>query len=186
MRLPQSGGCQCGLLRYEITEAPRLAYACHCRDCQRLSGSAFGLAVLVPAEGFRLLRGEVLSYQRRTDSGRVSTRWVCAACGCWINGGARPGTAAPGTLVAVRAGTLDETGWVRPRVHFFTRSAQPWVGLAADTLRYATQPEGFTWQLVLDALRARDGLTAASPDPAQAAATRGRVTEDARERNPGR
>ncbi|MBK1657181.1 GFA family protein [Paracraurococcus ruber] len=154
MRLPQAGGCQCGGLRYAITVAPGLAYACHCRDCQRLSGSAFGLAVLVPAEAFRLLRGETRPLQRRTDSGRTSTRWVCAACGCWICGGARPGTAAAGTLVAVRAGTLDETGWVRPQVHFFARSAQPWVPLAGDTLRYATQPEDFSWPRVLADLAA--------------------------------
>ena len=49
-----TGGCQCGALRYEITEAPRMVYSCHCTDCQRLTSSAFSMAVVVAAEAFRL------------------------------------------------------------------------------------------------------------------------------------
>ena len=45
MKLPQTGGCQCGKIRYEITEAPQQVYACHCRDCQRLTSSAFSMGV---------------------------------------------------------------------------------------------------------------------------------------------
>jgi len=41
MNLPQTGGCQCGEIRSEITEAPQLVYTCHCTDCQRITGSAF-------------------------------------------------------------------------------------------------------------------------------------------------
>ena len=41
MKLPQTGGCQCGEIRSEITEAPQLVYTCHCTDCQRITGSAF-------------------------------------------------------------------------------------------------------------------------------------------------
>ena len=47
MKLPQTGGCQCGKIRYEITEAPQLVYTCHCKDCQRLTSSAFSLGVVV-------------------------------------------------------------------------------------------------------------------------------------------
>ena len=47
MRLPQTGGCQCGALRYEVTQAPQLVYTCHCTDCQRITSSAFSMA-LVP------------------------------------------------------------------------------------------------------------------------------------------
>jgi hypothetical protein len=42
MELPQTGGCQCGALHYEITQAPIMVYTCHCTDCQRMTSSAFG------------------------------------------------------------------------------------------------------------------------------------------------
>ena len=54
MDLPQTGGCQCGKIRYEITEAPQSVYACHCRDCQRLTSSAFSMGVVVPETAFKL------------------------------------------------------------------------------------------------------------------------------------
>src|ERR1700719_640566 len=47
MKLPQTGGCLCGKIRYEITEAPQLVYTCHCKDCQRLTSSAFAIAMAV-------------------------------------------------------------------------------------------------------------------------------------------
>jgi hypothetical protein len=54
MKLPQSGGCQCGKVCYEIAKAPQLVYTCHCLDCQRLTSSAFSLGIVVPEKGFRL------------------------------------------------------------------------------------------------------------------------------------
>ncbi|WP_431267628.1 GFA family protein [Dankookia sp. P2] len=56
MRLPQSGGCLCGAVRYEITQPPLVTYTCHCTTCQRLTGSAFSSAVLVAAEALPLRR----------------------------------------------------------------------------------------------------------------------------------
>ena len=53
MKLPQTGGCLCGALRYEITAPPLVAYTCHCTACQRLTGSAFSSAVVVAAEACR-------------------------------------------------------------------------------------------------------------------------------------
>jgi hypothetical protein len=54
MKLPQTGGCLCGKIRYEITEAPQLVYTCHCVDCQRLMSSAFSMAVIVTDVAFRI------------------------------------------------------------------------------------------------------------------------------------
>jgi hypothetical protein len=51
MKLPRTGGCQCGTIRYEITQEPQSAVTCHCLDCQRLTGSAFSLGIVVPEEG---------------------------------------------------------------------------------------------------------------------------------------
>ena len=57
MRLSQTGGCQCGKLRYEITEAPRLVYSCHCTDCQKMTSSAFSMGLVVAEEAFHLTGG---------------------------------------------------------------------------------------------------------------------------------
>ena len=76
MKLPQTGGCQCGSIRYEITEAPQLVYTCHCTDCQRLTSSAFSIGVVVSDRAFRLIGVEPRQLQRTADSGRVNTRLV--------------------------------------------------------------------------------------------------------------
>ena len=78
MKLPQTGGC-CRKIRYEISEAPRLVYTCHCTECQRLTTSAFSIALAVG--GFRLIGGEPQPLESIADSGRVKIRWVCPVCG---------------------------------------------------------------------------------------------------------
>src|ERR1700720_1934130 len=99
MNLPQPGGCQCGKIRYEITETPQSVYTCHCIDCQRLTSSAFSMGIVVSNGAFRLMGVEPRQLQRIADSGRVNPRLVCPECGSWICGAPRDG------LVRVRAGT---------------------------------------------------------------------------------
>src|SRR5215472_13705907 len=86
MKLPQTGGCQCGKIRYEITEEPQSGYTCHCLDCQRLTGSALSLGIDVPENGFRLTGVAPRRLQHTADSERVNTRMVCPECGPWICG----------------------------------------------------------------------------------------------------
>jgi hypothetical protein len=136
MKLPQTGGCQCGALRYEITQAPQLVYTCHCTDCQRITSSAFSMALVLPAEAFQLIKGEPQEIQRTADSGLVRTRWTCSQFGSWISADLRPGS----TVRNVRGGTLDDTSWLRPTVHFWTRTMQPWVALPEGDQRFETQP----------------------------------------------
>jgi len=145
MRLPLTGGCQCGSLRYEITQAPNLVYACHCTECQRLTGSAFSMGLVIMTEAFALTGTEPRPIQRTADSGRTLTRWVCPECGTSICNGSDPGSASPGERRVVRAGTLDDTSWLRPIVHFWTRSAQPWVTLPKGSVKFDTQPAEFGW-----------------------------------------
>src|SRR5580700_6087004 len=86
MKLPQTGGCLCGKIRYEITEKPQLIYTCHCKDCQRLTSSAFSMAIVVADGAFHLIGIEPRLIQSTADSGHVKTRWICPECGCWICG----------------------------------------------------------------------------------------------------
>jgi hypothetical protein len=135
--LPQIGGCLCGKIRYEITEAPRLVYRCHCTDCQHLTSSAFAIAMAVSERAFRLMGAEPRVLQTTADSGRVKTRWVCPECGCWICGA----SSADDSVRRVRAGTLDDTSWLRPTVHFWVRGKQPWVTLPVGDQQFETQPD---------------------------------------------
>jgi len=65
---PMTGGCLCGAVRYESTGEPGFALLCHCRDCQRQSGSAFAAGWRVPAAGFRVTQGAPKLYLRAADS----------------------------------------------------------------------------------------------------------------------
>jgi hypothetical protein len=141
MKLPLTGGCLCGALRYEISEAPTAIYTCHCTDCQQLTSSAFSLAITVPDRAFRLTKGEPRRAQKIADSGRTVTRWLCPDCACWIVSSPQPGAAAGEMIRRVRGGTLDDTSWLKPTAHFWTRSQQPWVVLPEGGEVFATQPD---------------------------------------------
>ena len=143
MKLPQTGGCLCGALRYEINEAPQLVYTCHCTDCHRLTGSAFSMGLVTTTEAFSLSGADPLAIQRTADSGRTSIRWFCPECGTWFCSGPDPHSKpSPGERCIVQAGTLDDTSWLRPTLHFWTRSAQPWIVLPEGDRRFETQPDG--------------------------------------------
>jgi hypothetical protein len=136
MKLPQTGGCQCGALRYEITQAPQMIYACHCSDCQSITSSAFSMALVLADGAGRLVKGDPRAVQRTADSGRVTTRWMCPECGSWVCRAESSRSA----LRNVRAGTRDDTSWVRPRVHLWTRSKQPWIAIPEGDQIFETQP----------------------------------------------
>ena len=84
MKLPQTGGCLCGKIRYTIIEEPRLVYTCYCTDCQHITSSAFSLGVALPETAFHLTAGEPRALERIPDSGRLNTRFVCPHCACWV------------------------------------------------------------------------------------------------------
>ena len=138
---PTGSGCIYGAVRYEITQASVSVYTCHCTDCQRATVGACSIGIAVPGDAFRL-SGEELQPAAGgvTAGGRVKTRWVCPDCGIGVIGGVEPGTEPPGYTRIVRAGTLDDTSWVRPTTHFWTRSKQPWVVLPEGDVIYETQP----------------------------------------------
>ncbi len=136
MRLPYSGRCLCGATRYRITEAPLVTYACHCTDCQKRSGSAFGLSMWVRRAAIELTQGEPALRVSATEDGRPRHTRICAACvtRLWSEPQKRP------DIAVLRPGTLDDTSWVRPQIHIWTRSAQPWFAFPEGVPRHETQP----------------------------------------------
>ncbi len=130
MTFPREGGCQCGAVRYVVDEPPRLTFACHCTDCQRRSGSAVVVSLVVRDHAFRITRGTPTAQTRTNDRGRPLKHWFCAECGTPLLGMVR-GTA-PDLYQTVRVGTLDNIHGLPPPIHIWTGSAQDWMVLPPD------------------------------------------------------
>jgi hypothetical protein len=122
------GGCDCRAVRYRLTSAPMFVHCCHCRDCQRQTGSAFVINALIETDRIALLAGSPEPLRVPTDSGRPHDIYRCPACriALWSDYGGRP------ALRFVRIGTLDDPAALEPDVHIYTRSKLPWVRLPAD------------------------------------------------------
>jgi hypothetical protein len=135
MQPPYEGGCDCGSVRYVVSCEPIVVFACHCTICQTQSGSAFGMGMRIPADGFRLTKGSLKTFERVADSGQVFINSFCADCGTRIHN--QP-SKFPGVL-SLKPGTLDDTSWVVPSMHVFMRSAQKWVSLPEEALRFTAQ-----------------------------------------------
>lgn len=119
------GGCACGAVRYRLTSAPMFVHCCHCRDCQRQTGSAFVINALIETDRITVLAGAPKAVAVPTDSGRPHDVYRCQVCqtALWSDYGGRP------VLRFVRVGTLDEPAALPPDVHIFTRSKLPWIEL---------------------------------------------------------
>jgi hypothetical protein len=119
------GGCACGAVRYRLGSAPMFVHCCHCRDCQRQTGSAFVINALIETDRITLLSGDPEPIAVPTDSCRPHDIHRCRACrtALWSDYGGRP------ALRFVRVGTLDDPAALPPDVHIFTRSKLPWVEL---------------------------------------------------------
>ena len=99
MKLPLTGGCLCGAIRYEVTQPPLKVYTCHCLDCQRITSSAFSIGVTIPGEAFRQTGKEAVGLPGGiTASGRVKTRWVCPDCGLLYTAGQGSNTEPQATI----------------------------------------------------------------------------------------
>jgi len=136
MQLPLTGGCQCQKVRYAIDAEPLTLYACHCTDCQKQSASAFALSMVVPRGAVKITQGEPREWLRRHESGRLISCMFCADCGARLFHNPHSNQ----KVTIVKPGTLDDTGWLDPVGHIWTRSAQSWFDIPADTVNYEGQP----------------------------------------------
>jgi hypothetical protein len=133
--LPLTGGCQCGAVRYVISARPVTFYLCHCTECQRHTSSAFGESLRI-ARGALAVEGEPSLTTRASEKGTAREGWFCPSCGVRIWHGS-PGSG----HVNIKAGTLDDTSWLVPAGHIWTRSAQPFMHNQMDGLTYGGQPD---------------------------------------------
>ena len=127
----KEGGCTCGHVRYKVAADPMIVHCCHCRGCQKNSGSAFALNALYEADRVELISGEVEKITVPTPSGAGQDITRCIKCktAVWSNynmGGLRE------HIRFIRVGTLEDPDQLPPDVHIFTCSKQPWVILPVE------------------------------------------------------
>lgn len=127
-----SGGCQCSSIRYELSGKIHRLNICHCKDCQRQSGSAFGMSLVIPKETFSLTSGELKTFQLLSESGRTKTCAFCPDCGVRIYN-------QTSALTSIKAGTLDDTSWLKPTAHYWTSRKQLWVTCSDEVPSFETQ-----------------------------------------------
>jgi hypothetical protein len=124
MSVTREGGCACGAVRYRLMSDPLFTHCCHCLNCQRQTGSAFVINLLIEADRVELLAGDPHPVAVPRDDGSKQTIFRCPTCQVAVfshygHDGVR----------FVRGGTLDDPAAVAPDVHIFTRSRVPWVRL---------------------------------------------------------
>jgi hypothetical protein len=109
-----NGGCLCGDVRYSASGEPAVTSICHCRDCQRRTGSAFVEVVAVPKEAFSV-QGRLQTFTNTGDSGRKLDRKFCPRCGSavFVEAEGFPG------MALIMGGTLNDTSWPKPTMALF-------------------------------------------------------------------
>lgn len=130
-----TGGCLCGAVRYEARGMPELSAICHCRMCQRASGSPFMALIFMPSGTIQLIKGELLIYR----SSPTANRHFCGRCGSPIIF-ERPAR----SLSAIVVGSLDDPNIFKPQMHLCVESAMTWLDIRDDAPRYGQKPEGMT------------------------------------------
>ncbi len=136
MKVPFSGGCLCGAVRYKCSAEPMMTGHCHCKGCQKMTGSAFATAFAVPKDALTVT-GEVRCYEVTADSGNITRRSFCPECGSWLFGGS---SGMPG-LAVIMAGSMDDPSWLKPGMNIFTTCAQPWAPMNPDLPKFPGMPE---------------------------------------------
>ena len=125
------GGCACKMIRYRLTASPLIVHACHCRDCQRLTGGPFAINIWIEAKFVEAGAAAPKPFRLAGGSGKHHHDvFFCQACGTTLWSRYH---IVPGDCLFVRAGTLDTPEAVRPDVHIYTRSKLSWVTLPEGT-----------------------------------------------------
>jgi hypothetical protein len=133
MSTSREGGCACGEVRYRLTSDPLFTHCCHCLNCQRQTGSAFVINLLIEADRVELLAGDPQPIAVPRSGRKKQKIWRCPNCQVAVFS-----QYTRRRVHFVRAGTLDDPAAVAPDVHIYTRSKLPWVVLPESVPAFAT------------------------------------------------
>jgi hypothetical protein len=130
------GGCLCGAVRYTAEADPTGATVCHCRDCQKFTGSAFVALIRVAKEAMTI-EGTLKTFSSIGGSGNPILRHFCPECGSSIaeEPGTRPG------IIILNVGTFDDPTVAKPGREIFRDDALPWIEVHGEIPRFAKRPD---------------------------------------------
>lgn len=131
------GGCQCGAIRYEVSEGPLALYVCHCLECRKQSASAFGISFIAPQAALRVLQGAPKCWSRPTDTGNTLDCFFCPACGSRLWHQRRGST----DTVSIKGGSLDEALDLDQAVHIWTSRMLPGILPPPGAVRFPGEPD---------------------------------------------
>ena len=122
MTQPYTGGCACGAIRYATRHAPVFQNHCHCRDCQKRSGTGHGSYLTFAGRADVSISGEAATWRIAGDSGNQKVHAFCPACGCpvYLTFVAMP------DMIAVHAASLDDPGRFKPQAVTYGIRAFAW------------------------------------------------------------
>lgn len=130
-----TGGCLCGAVTYTVSKPPARTAQCHCRDCQRSSGTGH-MSLAFFSEDDVEIHGEATGYGAAADSGNINTRYFCPQCGSRVfsrNSG-RPG------VIAIAVGSAENSDWFEPAAVVYTRSRPAWDVTSTEVPNFDTMP----------------------------------------------
>lgn len=130
-----SGGCLCGAIRYVAETEPTFTAVCHCRNCQKQTGTSASLIVGLPAGSLKV-SGALKTFRDSGGSGKNVDRRFCPECGSPI----LTDVEAMPSLTFLKAGTLDDTSWLKPAIEIYCDSAQRWVQHIDGAQRFPKGP----------------------------------------------
>jgi len=132
-----TGSCLCGEVSYDVDAEPMFMGVCHCKDCQKATGSAFEAVVGIPEAGLSM-KGSPKTFSTMGASGKTLTRSFCPQCGSTMMSRAE---SMPG-VVMLTTGPMDDGAQFKPTMELFCSSAQPWVQLGGGMQRFPAMPGG--------------------------------------------
>lgn len=135
IKYPLEGSCQCGGVTYQLLEKPLMIVACHCRECQKLSTSAFSITAVVMADSIEF-KGEMSDWSRPADSGNVSAAKFCPTCGNRIY---HFDPKEPKKL-KLKLSNLSDTRVINPTAHVWVSEKQDWFEIPEGMKTFDKQP----------------------------------------------
>jgi hypothetical protein len=130
-----TGRCLCGQIQYSANADPSFVGVCHCKNCQKQTGTAFSVLVAIPKSAMSM-RGKIKVFRHTGDSGQAVERNFCPECGSPIFTDA----AIMPDVAFIKAGTLDDTSWLDPKMHIYCDSKERWTLIPEGSQQFAKMP----------------------------------------------
>jgi len=135
IQYPIKGSCQCGSVTYELLAPPLMVAACHCKECQKLSTSAFSITAMVNANSVKF-KGTMKDWSRSSDSGNISAAKFCPGCGNRIYH-FNPNEP---DKIKLKPSNLSDTRIINPTIHIWVSEKQDWYQIPHGVKSFDKQP----------------------------------------------